>query len=77
MKVLFKSLALFQQECPVIIKSSQGYGYQFADLPAIFEVINPLLEKHGLGFTQPICGSKVKTILFHNSNRTFMELKLL
>ncbi len=21
------------------------------------------------------CGSKVKTILFHNSNRTFMELK--
>lgn len=73
MKVLFKSLALFQQECPVIIKSSQGYGYQFADLPAIFEVINPLLEKHGLGFTQPICGSKVKTILFHTETGETLE----
>ena len=73
MKVLFKSLALFQQECPVIIKSSQGYGYQFADLPAIFEVINPLLEKYGLGFTQPICGSKVKTILFHVESGETLE----
>ena len=65
MKNIFKSLSTFQKECPVIHKGTTGYGYSYADLPAIFEVINPLLEKHGLGFTQPICGTKVKTILFH------------
>lgn len=65
MKNLLKSLSDFQKECPVIHKGTQGYGYSYADLPAIFETINPLLAKHGLGFTQPICGTKVKTILFH------------
>ena len=65
MKNLFKSLANFQQEVPVIVKNSQGYGYQFADLPKIFEVINPLLKKHGLGFTQLIEEQSIITVLFH------------
>lgn len=65
MKNLFKSLAEFQQEVPVIHKGSQGYGYTYADLPAVFSAINPLLKKHGLGFTQPILGSTIKTIIFH------------
>jgi hypothetical protein len=52
MKHLFKALADFQQEVPVIHKATQGYGYTYADLPKILEVINPLLKKHGLGFTQ-------------------------
>jgi len=65
MKNLFKSLASFQQEVPVIHKGTQGYGYSYADLPAIFEIINPLLAKNGLGFTQLIEGSSVKTIVFH------------
>ena len=47
MKHLFKSLAAFQQEVPVIHKATQCYGYTYADLPKIFEVINPLLKKHG------------------------------
>lgn len=65
MKHLFKSLSEFQQEVPVIHKGTQGYGYSYADLPAIFEVINPLLKKHGLGFSQPIMGDTIKTIIFH------------
>lgn len=65
MKNIFKALAEFQQECPVILKDTQGYGYTFADLPAILEVVNPLLKKHGLGFTQPINGSQIKTIVYH------------
>ena len=56
MKNLLKSLASFQQEVPVIFKGStagQGnFAYQYTDLPAIFKVINPLLAKHGLGFSQ-------------------------
>ena len=65
MKNLFKALANFQQEVPVIHKGTQGYGYSYADLPAIFEIINPLLKENGLGFTQLIEGQGVKTIIFH------------
>lgn len=65
MKHLFKALANFQQEVPVIHKGTQGYGYSYADLPAIFEKINPLLKKHGLGFSQPMMGDCLKTIIYH------------
>ena len=69
MKHLLKSLAAFQQEVKVIHKGTQGYGYSYADLPKIFEEINPLLQKHGLGFTQLINSQDglnyLKTILFH------------
>lgn len=69
MKHLFKSLAAFQQEVPVIHKGTQGFGYSYADLPKIFEVINPLLAKHGLGFTQLINTKDgvnyLATVIFH------------
>ncbi len=69
MKHLFKSLAAFQQEVPVIHKGTQGFGYSYADLPAIFEKINPLLAKHGLGFTQLLQSkdglSYLVTLVFH------------
>lgn len=64
-KNLFKSLAEFQQKVPVIYKDSQAYGYKYADLPAIFEVINPIMQECGLGFTQIINGASLKTIVFH------------
>jgi hypothetical protein len=77
MKHLFKALADFQQEVPVIHKATQGYGYTYADLPKILEVINPLLKKHGLGFTQ-LLNSKdgenyLATILFHVESGESME----
>lgn len=64
-KSIHRSLAAFQQECPVIHKATKGYGYSYSDLPTIFAVINPLLKKHDLGFTQLIEGNTIKTILFH------------
>jgi len=33
MKHLFKALAAFQQEVPVIHKGTQGFGYSYSDLP--------------------------------------------
>jgi hypothetical protein len=65
MKNLFKALAAFQQECPIIHKGTQGYGYSYADLPTILKTINPLLAKHGLGFTQPVDLDTIQTIIFH------------
>jgi len=62
---IYKSLAAFQQECPVIHKATKGYGYSYSDLPTIFKVINPLLKENGLGFTQLIDGGSIVTTLFH------------
>jgi len=62
---IYKALAQFQQECPVIHKGTKGHNYTYADLPTILEAINPLLEKYELGFTQPLQGNSILTILFH------------
>lgn len=72
-KSLFKSLADFQQECPIIHKDTSGFNYTYADMPKIVSVINPLLRKHGLGFTQPIEGNSIRTILFHTETGETIE----
>jgi hypothetical protein len=68
-----KSLARFQRECPVIHKGTQGYGYTYADLPAILNVINPILAKNNLGFTQPLEGDGIRTIIFHTETGETIE----
>jgi len=73
MKNLFKALANFQQEVPVIHKGTSGYGYTYANLSQIFEVINPLLKKHNLGFTQMVGENNIKTILFHTESGETLE----
>ena len=70
---IYKSLASFQQECPVIHKGTKGYGYSYADLPAIFEVIMPLLKKYNLGFTQLLDGTELRTILYHTKSGDTIE----
>lgn len=75
MKNIYKALANFQQEVPVIHKGTKGYGYSYTDLPAIFDVINPLLKNNGLGFTQLVNGNCIETILFHvDSGETIKSL---
>lgn len=76
MKNLFKSLAEFQQEVPVIHKATSGYGYTYADLPTIFSVVNPILKKHGLGFTQLINDTQLVTVLFHYESGETIESKM-
>ncbi len=73
MKNLFKALSDFQNEVPIIHKATQGYGYSYSDLPTIFPVINPLLKKHGLGFTQLGQGTSLKTIIFHIESGEILE----
>lgn len=73
MKNLFKSLAAFQQEVPAIYKDTEGYNYNYADLPKIMEAINPLMKKHGMGFTQPLDGTKLRTIIFHIETGEMLE----
>jgi hypothetical protein len=65
MNKLYTAIAAFQQEVPVIHKGTQGYGYSYADLPAILSIINPLMAKHGLGFTQMMTELGLETTIFH------------
>ena len=64
-KNLFEALAAFQQEVPIIHEGSKGYGYTYSKLSEILEIINPLLKKHGLGFTQLLDDEFLVTIIFH------------
>ncbi len=78
-KNIYKALAHMQQEVPVIHKDTQGYGYSYADLPAILGIINPLLKKHGLGFTQTFEGYDVQilnTTLFHVESGETIESQI-
>lgn len=65
---IYKKIASFQKECPVILKDSAGYNYKYADLPAIDEVIKPLLNKNGIGVLQPLSNingvQAIKTIIY-------------
>ena len=62
---LWSALSAFQEDCPAINKGAKGYGYKYADLPSIMEVINPLLKKHKLVISQPLDGRSVMTKLVH------------
>ena len=73
---LFKALANFQQEVPTIHEGTKGYGYTYADLNTIFKTINPLLQRHGLGFTQVIDGTTIKTTVFHAETENILLVLL-
>ena len=73
MKELYKALAAFQQEVPHIYKGTEGYGYSYADWGQILDVVNPLMEKHGLGFTQLLNDTKLKTVVFHSESGESIE----
>lgn len=76
MKNLYKALAGFQQEVGTIGKDSKGYGYDYASLEHIVEVATPVLKKHGLGFSQPLDGQSIKTIVFHIESGEAIESTL-
>lgn len=70
---LFKSLSNFQNQCPPIFEGSQAYGYKYADLPSILKVVNPILHKYNLGFTQLVIDKGIKTVLFHTETGETLE----
>jgi hypothetical protein len=70
---LYKALAAFQQKVPTIHKAKEGYGYSYAELSTILEIINPIMSEFGLGFTQLLNGDNLKTIVFHAESGQSIE----
>ena len=73
MKELYKALANFQQEVPIIHKATQGHNYTYASLDLIIKTINPVMKKNQLGFTQLLQGESIKTIIFHTESGDSLE----
>jgi len=74
---IYKALSDFQQEMPIMGQNAQGYGYRYVDLAEITRIVVPLLRKHGLGYTQPLCDDgAIKTILFHYPTGQTIESKV-
>ena len=53
MKELYQALQKFQQECPSLTRSKEGYNYQYTPLEEMLSVIQPVLHKNGLILIQP------------------------
>ncbi len=70
---LAAALSSFQGELQDVHKGRKGYGYDYADLSAVFETVRPSLLKHGLSIAQPVGGSdnriELTTILMHKSGQ--------
>lgn len=62
---IYEAIAKFQYDCPILVKNSKGYGYNYTDLAEIMRAIIPLLQKHDLMILQPLSGSGIKTIIVH------------
>ena len=75
-KEFAKALGDFQQEVPAIIKNTKGYGYTYADLTQILHVINPLMKKHNLAFTQMVDGTSLVTVIMHTESGETFESKM-
>jgi hypothetical protein len=81
---IYEALFNFQNECPIIPKGKQGYGYNYADIAATMSLVRPILEKNGLGYTQLITltdidnpdgqSNALRTILFHVGGETLETL---
>ena len=74
MKEYYKAISAFQRECPVLPKNTKGYGYNYCNLSTMTSIINPVLEKNGLAYTQPLSTNPltlnraIKTTIFHKES---------
>lgn len=71
-----KALVKFKGACPVIPKNSKNPWFKsnYAALPDIQNVIDPILLKHDLIYTQhPEPGDKITTLLIHADSGEFFQ----
>lgn len=71
------ALSKLQGEVHDAYKGNQGYGYKYADLSAVLEIVRPLLTKHELAVIQQPSNADdkvtVETMLCHSSGEWISE----
>lgn len=67
------ALSNLQGELEDVYKNAQGYGYNYADLSSVLNLLRPLLQKNGLSIAQPVSGDSgtitITTMLMHSSGQ--------
>ena len=68
-----------QAEMTDPVKDTQGYGYKYATLDQMLQIVRPVLSKHGLGVMQNLEGGdnghvSVNTIIIHESGQTMESI---
>ena len=53
MKELYQALQKFQQQCPSLTRSKEGFNYQYTPLEEMISVVQPVLHQNGLMLLQP------------------------
>ena len=53
MKELYQALQKFQQQCPSLTRSKEGFNYQYTPLEEMISVVQPVLHQNGLILIQP------------------------
>lgn len=76
-KNLMKALFEFQQDLPVLLKETQGYGYTYISFEDIVFGIKKSLGKSGLSFSQPIKENNIlETIIFHFESGEYFVMRI-
>ena len=76
-KDIYSALAQAQAELSNPVKNTQGYGYKYASLDQIVDLLRQVLPKHGLSYTQNLQDDledqghfvSIETIIFHKSGQ--------
>ena len=72
-----EALIAFRADATNAPKDKKGFGYMYADLPTVLEVIGPLSVKHNIAFTQlfEVADDKViiETLLIHKSGQWILS----
>lgn len=79
-KSLLKNLSNFQDEMKdiEIIKSTEAYGYNYAELEDIIKIILPIMRKHNIGyyhqtlFNETLGKNYVKTVIYNSLDENQM-----
>lgn len=76
-KSVYKALATFQEKVPKIDLDGEvktkAYSFKYATLANIIQKIKPAMKEAGLGFTQLIEGSNLRTVLFSAEDGSTVE----
>lgn len=73
-KPLLQKVFEFEKENVQIPKATKAYGYYYADLDSIIEILTPHLQEHGIGYTHTInqenqdTQARLRSILFNPDN---------
>lgn len=62
-----------QQDLVPVTKNAQGYGYKYADLGAVWETVQPILEKYKVMVSNYADGNNIVTVLTTSNGETIGE----